>query len=553
MKQKLLIALLLGIGISAGSIVFAQDGPAQTVSDAGVEAVREAQEMTVPAPKKSLSPEQYLRQVAKEHGWKERWDPKKKRIITIVSQTINSDNPATDPDFFLKREAAARRAYLLAKSNILYFFKTEMSAKDRLFIPGSDINAKFNEELKEIERNLVEEKDNLAKILDRYDRAEAAQLRGTTFADRLDDMLVAVIKKLDEEYNADAKDEKLKAQLEEAKKNLDEQRAKVRQLEKEAEAVKGSTTMEQDSEVKLMAEMPLYGATVLMQVEGFDKKYEVAMIVVWSEALERAARAIVTGEPFKLAPKSDACSIDDWIEKQNLASMVGPRTFLDEDGNRWFVGISSHEYNDDMGSVEQTKAKRLAEVYARSVAVFSLMGDVQAYDAAQEMMRTYKNGKGPEKDKLAESLETKITQTIENKTIRGMQKIASDTVDHPVSNREMYVAVFAIDSESAQDALEAETELYATKAQQERYQTVEKGRAAANQAAVEAAKNRADDFQKGASEQTKAINQELEKREAEKKNTGTKIELTTPAKETTKPKESTRGIFGGDTDVSDDF
>lgn len=557
MKHKTLIALLLGLGISAGSVAFAQDEvPAQTVSDAGVEAVREAQETPAPAPQKKVDAEQVLNKIAREKKWGEGWDSKKKRYVTVVAETINSNNPATDPDFFTKREAAARRAYLKAKSEIIYFFNTKMSARDKLFIPGTDINAAFDKELKAIEANLVQEKEELAKILDRYNRAEAAELRGTTFADRLDDLMVAIIKKLDEDYKASANDEKLKARLEAARKNLDEQRAKVRELEQKAETLKGSIVQEQESEVAIMASMPLYGATVLMQAESFDKKYQVAMIVVWSEALERAARAIVTGEPFKIVPKPESCSIDDWIEKQNLASMIGPRTFLDKDGSRWFVGISAREYNDDMGSVAQGRAKRLAELFARSTTAFSVMGDVQAYDAAQEMMKTYEKD-GVEEDKIVESLDTKISQTIEKKTIRGLQKIGSDTVIHPIANREMYAVAYAVDSASAEDALEAEKANYATKIQQERHQTVEDGRNAANQAAVEASKNRKDDFNKGFSEQSQAVNQEVQKREAEKQknqNSGINIQPSTPSTQpTTKPTESTRGVFGGDTDVSDDF
>lgn len=553
MKQKSLIAILLGLGLSAGTIAFAQEVPAQTVSDAGVEAVREAQETPAPAPQKKVTPEKVLKSIAKEKKWAEGWDAKRKRYISIVSENVDSDNPATDPNFFLKREAAARRAYLSAKAEIIEFCNTEMDAKDMLHVPGTDINAAFDKELKAVEASLVEEKENLAKILDRYNRAEAAELRGTTFGDRLEDLLVAVIKKLDEEYDADANDEKLKAQLEEARKNLEEQRAKVRKIEEQAEALKGSLVQEQSSATTTMASMPLYGATVLMQVEGFDQKYKVAMIVVWSEALERAARAIVTGEPFKLTPKPEASSLDEWIDKQNLANMIGPRTFLDKDGNRWFIGISAAEYNDDMNSVAQRRAKTFAEQFAKSMTAFSLMGDVESYKSAQMLIRTYQNGNEPPREQAVATTEEKISQTLQNKTIRGLQKISSDTVDHTISNREMYVVVYAIDSTSAKDALAIEKENYATKIQQERYQTTEKGRNAANRAAVEAAKNRPDDFKKGQTEQAQAINQELQKRESEKKDSGIKIEQSAPSTKPSKPAESTRGVFGGDTDVSDDF
>lgn len=559
MKTKTMIAMLLGLGLSAGSIAFAQDAevPPQTVSDPGVEAVREAQEIAVPAPKKSVTPSKVLQAIADEKGWNTSgWDPERKRFITISYDDVDTDNPAADEDFFLKREAAARRAYLKAKAKIIEFVSQKMSASDCLFIPGTDLNAAFNKEMKEIEAKMVEEKEKLAKILDRYNRAEAAELRGTTFSDRMNDLLVAVIKKIDDTYDKDANDAKLKAQLDEARQNLEEQKARFEKIRKEAEAMKGSLKREQSSEVVTMASMPLYGASVMMQTEGFDKKYQVAMIVVWSPALERAARAIVTGEDYKLTPKENGSSMKEWIKKQNLSSMIGPRTFLDKDGRRWFVGISADEYNDDMDSVDRDQAEMFAEQFAKSAVAFSVMGDVESYKAAKMMANTYRDASGGSQEKARKSMEVRLSQTIQDKTIRGLQPITSDTVDHPISNREMFVSVYAISPDSAKDALEVEKENYATKVQQEHYQTVEKGRQAANQAAVEAAKNRQEDFQKGASEQGQAITRELQKREAEKnKNSGIEIKINQPAPSTkpSKPAESTRGVFGGDTDVSDDF
>lgn len=554
MKQTM-IALLLTLSLSVGNIALAQEVPAQAVSDAGVEAVREAQETAVPKPQKKVTPEKVLKSIAKEKGWNTSgWDTEKKRFITITYDDVDAD-PATDEDFFLKREAAARRAYLKAKAKIIEFINQTMSASDQLFIPGTDLNAEFNKELKEIEANLVEEKEKLAKILDRYNRAEAAELRGTTFSDRMNDLLVAVIKKIDDTYDADANDTKLKNDLNEARKNLEEQKAKFEKIKKQAEAMKGSVKREQTSEVVTMASMPLYGASVLMQTEGLDKKYQVAMIVVWSPVLERAARAIVTGEDYKVAPKANGCTISEWIKKQNLSSMIGPRTFLDKDGRRWFVGISADEYNDDMDSVDRDQAEMFAEQFAKSAVAFSVMGDVESYKAAKLMANTYRDASGGSMEKAGKSMEVRISQTIQNKTIRGLQPIEGDTVDHPIANREMYVSVYAISPDSAKDALEAERENYVTKVQQEQYQTVEKGRQAANQAAVNAAKNRQEDFQKGASEQGQAISQELQKREAEKKNnSGIDIKINQPSSSTqTKPAESTRGVFGGDADVDDDF
>ena len=560
MKTKTLIALLLGVGLSAGSAVFAQDVLMEiqmTVSDAGVEAVREAQEAPAPVAKKNLSPLRELQNIAREHKWRTGWDGERKRFIAIVSDTVDSDNPATDKDFFLKREAASRRAYLRAKTKIIEFFNQEMSASDSIFTPGTDIRAKFEEEMTAYETKMAEEKEKLAKLVERYNRAEAAELRGTTISDRLNDLMVAIIKKLDETYNADAQDEKLKAELAEAKKNLEEQMAVLAKIKKEAEESRKSLVREQVSEVTTMASMPLYGATVLMQLEGYDQKYQVAMIVVWSAALERAARAVVTHEPFKLTPKPDAPSLDEWLEKQDFSCMIGPRTFLDKDGNRIFLGIAADECNDKMDSVAQQQAQDFAALRAGAATMFSVKGDVEAYKCAKLMVNTYRNAlTGEAQEKAMKSVETNISQNLAIKSNSGLQPVLEDNFVHAITNREIYVAVYEIDPTSVQEALEGERINYATKIQDERRQSLEAGRKQANEAAVNAARNRQDDIRSGAARQGQALSEELQRREAEKSGSGTGVKIieTTPAG-TPEKKENqpTRGVFGGDVIIDEDF
>lgn len=562
MKTKTFVTLLLGMGLAAGSIAFAQDNalmqiPAQVVSDGGVEAIREAQEAPAPVAKKNLSPLKELQSIARERKWRTGWDSDRNRFITIVSDTVDTDNPATDDKFFEKREAAARRAYLKGKARIIEFFRQEMSASDSLYTPGTDIRAKFEQEMREYEAKMVVEKDKLAKMLEQYNRAEAEQLRGTTISDRLEDLMVAVIKKLDETYNAGAKDEKLKAQLEEAKKNLEEQKAIFEKLQKEAETYKNSLVREQVSEVTTMASMPLYGATVLMQLEGYDQKYQVAMIVVWSAALERAARALVTGEKFELAPKPDATSLDDWLDKQDFSSMVGPRTFLDEKGVRHFLGICAAKCTDDMDSVEQDHAKGWTEDMAKSATMFSVMGDVESYKSAKLMVNTYRNAMtGEAQEKAMKSVEVKIRQELDKKSTSGMFGVYESNTEHAIANCDIYVSVQNLDLRSAQDAQKWEAVNYATKIQDERYQATQKGSNAVNTGAAREAKDRPEDILRGATQQGEVLKQELDKRNAEKNPApaaGTGVQEQAPVNKPENKAEPTRGIFGGDADVSDDF
>lgn len=557
MNQKNLMAVLLSLSMTAGitlplSAAEQGDVPEQIVTDGGVEVVEEVQKMpSIPVKKTAKNARQALINAVKARKWKNGWDNKKKRFIVIEAAEVDTPDPARDSNFILLRDAAIKRAILQAKAKIIEFCNTKMDAMDMVHTPGTNLNKELGAEAAAIEASLVAEKNALANILVRYNKAEADELRGTTFSDRLDDLMAATIKKIDSTYNKDEKDQKLKARLEAAKKQLDDQKYKISQLEKKAKALKGSLKRSQSSMVSTMASMPLYGASAIMQTESYDgKRYQVAIAMVWSIALERSARAIVTGEPFKLLPKADGKTIEEWLELQNLATLVGPRQFIDKEGRRWFLGICAREYDDDMDEVDREKNKDLAEQFARSVTAFSVMGDVEAYKAARQEIRTYKAGKEPSSTQAVESMEKKLSQTIAGKTIRGMQELAGEEVEHPISGKTIYVSVYAIDPTAAQAALAIEKVNYATKIQHERHETVERGRDAANKAAVERAKNRPEDFQKGYNSQTNALKKELRNRQAVPKK-GTQVQISPSTNKT--PAKSTTGIFGGDVDVSDDF
>lgn len=529
-----------------------QEMPPQQVTDGGVEAVREAQDMKIPpASKKFKNAKAVLTAKVKEKRWKNGWDSKKKRFITVESAEFDVADPASDRNFLVLRDAAIKRAILQAKAKIIEFCNTRMDAMDMVYTPGTPLNEEFDKDVKAIEATLVMQKEEVAKLLAKYNRAEADVLRGTTISDRLDDLIAAMIKKLDDTYKASARDEKAAKKLEEAKRNLEVAKKRIAELEKKAKALKGKLARRQTSGIKTFASMPLYGATGLMQTESWDgKRYQVAIVMCWSNALERSARAIASGETnFKLKAKPNGKDIDGWLESQNLATMVGPRQFVDKDGTRWFIGIAARSYDDDLNEIVRDKNKEAAEMAARSSMAFSVWGDVEAYRLAQQEVRTMTHGEDAVVNKVAENIEKKLSQSIQNKIVRGMQPIASEEVEHPISGRTIYVSVYAINPAAAEAAATIEALNVATKIMDNRHQTVERGRAAANKTQIEASKNRPEDFQKGYNKQTKRINRELNRRTpAQRKGTNM---IQQPASKTSKKAQSTSGTFSGDSDVDE--
>ena len=569
MKHKKIFIALLGAGLAVTIPTgFAQEKtpgqpgntaaadntmPPQTVTDGGVEACREAQTGAAPAVESFQEARRVLKKQAESRKWKEGYDPNKKRIIVIEAADFKTADPATDASFFIKREMAAKKAILSAKVDIISYINQDMSAIDLTEIPGADVNKVLGAEREQLNAQLARQKEVIAKLLEKTDKAEADILRGTTFGDRLNDLIVAAIKKLDKEYDANARDKKAKAAYDAAKNDFEIAQRKYDELKEKAEAMQENIRERQMSAVESMAKMPLYGASVIMQTESWNKrtgKYEVAVLLCWSYAMERSARAIVTGEEYRLEPSASAKSIQDWLEEQNPAVMVGPRQYLDNEGNRWFLGITARPCDEELSSSARRRNKGIAEMFAQQMAAFCIWADVESYKMAKQSLESRGNDR-VQRDVVAETYAEKLTEAFKNKKIRGMQRLFSDEMKHPITGNTIYVVVYGINSNAAKVALAVEKENYATKVMDNRHQTVERGRDAANRDEVKASENRPEDFQKGYSQQSKAVNNELRKREAAQKG-GTNIIDNSPD-QPARQRKSTSGTFGGDANVGNDF
>ena len=330
----------------AAVMTYAQEAGAVAPADGGTEAIAEAQ-ATKPPVEPFKSAEKVLNEVAKSKGWQTKWDRKKGRIIKIESAEFVCKDPATDKKFFLLRDMAAKKAVLKAKVGIIETFSAEMSGSDMLDVPGSDVEKELGAERKAVADAVEAQKKELIKLLEQTDKAEADTLKETTFGQRLDDMMAACIKKLDADYNANQRGEDAKARLEELKKKYADAQKLYKELQAKADKMNKALKSKQTSATTKMAKMPLFGASVIMQTESWDKttgRYQVAVLVTWSKVLEEAARAIATGNQYTTKPGQK--SVHDWLAEQDLGSMVGPRQYVDNEGNRWFLGISSRRYAD---------------------------------------------------------------------------------------------------------------------------------------------------------------------------------------------------------------
>lgn len=557
MNKLMIAAMCLATAgyVSAQEAEAAPAGEAVAV-DGGVQALEEAQE-SEPAPASEDSPTaaDILQKQMEAKGWSEGWDEDKGRIIVVESADFNIKDPKNEPDkLFLLREAAVKRAVLQAKAKIIEMINTQMSASEKFDMPGTDINKQLGAESEKVQQAMADQQALLASLLDKTNKAEADMLRGTTFGQRLDDAMSAVIKKLDAEYDAGKHDAAAKSRYETLKKQYEAASQEFAALKEKAEKLQANLQSRQESAVASMAKMPLYGTAVVMQTESWDDDsgmYQVAVMLTWSKALERSARAIVTGENFKCKPGKS--TVQAWLAKQNMATFLGPRQFVDDKGNRWFLAATARPISNKMPSVKRNKMKGLAEMFAKQMAAFCVYGDVESFKQAQQIVEERGDGETESEYMTAESMAQKLSASFKNKTIRGLQKLKSAEVKHPITGDKIFVAVYGLNSSAAAAALEAERINYATKVMDNRHQTVERGCRLANEAAVKASENRADDMAKGANEQAGALAKELDSRKPQQSQAKGTAVIKKAGVKAQSTKKNTAGAFGGDADVGDDF
>jgi hypothetical protein len=554
------------------AFIFASNAYAE---DGGNSAVAEFQDGKVEAPR-GLSPSEkagpMLRKLARKKGFKTgRWDDKKNRIM-IVKQAGETIEPY-DPDFLVKREALAIEASLLAKAAIIESFSTTASAENILSVPGNPIAKQLEAEQKQLKamqaeaEKLVLRAQDEVKALDiAYDQARADELRGVTVGDRLNALLEATVKKLDESFDSQqiSEDKKqrlsdLKLRLEKARKIEDEKQKLEEEIKEKVAELQGQIKKESRSSIETTSSMPLFGATTLMQVESYDdlrNQYNVASLVIWSPKLEQEARGILIRDG-KGTPRKNKLSIDEWLDKQNLSSMVGARRYLADDGSTNFMGISSVEYDpDDSGSYSMLEEEAI--LWAKQAAILSLKASVESVKSAERLKRDVRGADGKVESKVFRDLSANIKESVKDLTIRGLEVLRIEETVHQPTGKNIIVAVANVNSALAIKSKEIMKDLYATLKEVNADQSFVKGEVAGMKDEAAKTLNSAAQYRAGMAAGSASVASEYDarasQRAAKENNQPTSNQNSAPAQSTpANSGDSQSGSWAGDYEVDDDF
>lgn len=472
--------------------------------DAGIQAVQQAQSEPAPKYAAGKGAQQHLAEFMTAKGWTIGWDPVKKRYFSIAVAADNCEDPAFDPQFCLKREILARMAILKAKAEIIRFINQEMSASEQLRYAGTDLNKKFAAELESLENKLDAQRPQLVVLLRDVDKDAATALEEASIED-LPELVLSAVRTLDKHFGegraktsdgakdapeSKAPDPAAAAEYHKVREACGEAVKALRAVKQKASEEKPRVVTQFTSEAQALAKMPLLGGTVVQQAESWskgEKKYELAVLVCWSDGLEKAARASMTGEPL-VAPANKADAVQTWLKTQDLGAMVGPRQYIDGRGQRHFLGISARPVSRNAALDDENR--ELAAESAQQMTVYSLFADVDVQSKAmQRATQSTTADPGASSFKTEESLVRTLNQSYTNMKIQGLGAIAKTVVAHPLTGRQMHVVVYEISPESAQVAMNAERTNMLGAIQVLKNQAYRRGRSEALTEGVDAARN----------------------------------------------------------------
>ena len=186
----------------------------------------------------------------------------------------------------------------------------------------------------------------------------------------------------------------------------------------------------------------LHGCTVLDVEESHENGvYQVAVAVAWSEKLEHAACAALSGDGRKTTPEQDDAEWAAWAARTDFAKRIGPAQFTDSLGVYRYAGVGCVDVEGKKGK-EMLAAKKAAEEKAKQALVYSLWADTVAHDRAETVLRE-RSATGAETAEAEEDFVSRVSQECKRAVVK--KDVFKGKVVHPLTGRTMFVHVAGID------------------------------------------------------------------------------------------------------------
>lgn len=438
------------------------------------------------------------------------YDRKRKAIIAIGTAYLTTKkSPAGDDGFMIKRGLKATEAYLRAKADIIQAIYTEVKAEDRLNLPAEALSEE-GQKLKE-QSDIV--KDKLVGFAEKAGNPELADAE-------VNDDLIATLKGLEfpavQQPNPDDPDGEPMSSPNPLSAERDSLVAEIQSIVKAAKALPATPDQEIDNNVKLFSKMPLLGAKILTQAESWDKTenlYQMSMAVIWSPKLQEEAKNLAMGKPTT-SEKKGKLSVQEWIQRQDLLSMVGPWSFTDNEGKTIIIGIAARDVS-GIPATKIAKARTGAETSARASVATSLLCDLQTFTETSTHMAEYDDGSSDADEKVAQEITSKTQMALS-----GALKLASKEGFHPITGRKVYAVAFYLEPDLSEQAMERMKQLYADATSVTDASKFKEGQHAGMEATYEEAKASDQKFEEGKAEAAADVSSRVRAAEVKAKVSG---------------------------------
>ena len=374
-------------------------------------------------------------------------------------------------DIFLARNESMNRALLNAKANIIKTIRQKITAEQAVRTPvsGLSIDEKIDMQAQSLRNELAELSAETEVLGAEYEALTAAvltsatseNLQGLTTEDRVNSFFDAAIRKLDEAYDPATSEAEKKAKFEELKAELTVKRAsfinsvnKLGDLERDLSNIQNQTISE--TSVQSLSSMPLYGAATVKHLECYDaeeRSIYTMVKVIWTPGLHEQARAILLNEDIDLAP--GAKSFDDHIYDLDLTQLLGSYRYIDNEGTPWFYSVRSADYTIGNPSTIEDRTN----LFAAGQAVLAVYAEVSTSSDAKAAVA---NSESARTTVTATQFSQQQSQKAQDLNIFGLTNARSEIAISPITGREEYISVAAINMKAAHSAPDAMASLYAT-------------------------------------------------------------------------------------------
>ncbi|MCR5413617.1 MAG: hypothetical protein K6F50_02670 [Kiritimatiellae bacterium] len=240
------------------------------------------------------------------------------------------------------------------------------------------------------------------------------------------------------------------------------------QLEASRQSKGGDTEEVLAEDVVRGAERDFVGCTVLKQFDscvqnGDHYDCEIAILYSWSKENETASAAIQMAfdDPsvpaVKLAPGKR--TVDEWLSLQAmkgaLGEWIGPRRYVDNEGEVWFLGISALAY-DHKSAERQDDNEEATRVMAETEVAYSLFSSISMNNAITNKTIISKLEKF---DDLTTEEKSELTREIHkyskesSKIETAGMSILYEGKQKDASGQDIYVAVAGVSLGAKRDVL----------------------------------------------------------------------------------------------------